>query len=77
MITNVTNMIAYIWFIIRDYHASTYSLKTVCNIAVEQLRKDGYTVETGKQGNLTVNGIPYRIFKTPGWNSYDVRNTGI
>ena len=71
---NITEMIAYIWYIIRDYHTSTYSLKTVCNAAIERLQKDGYTVVYYGHGKLTVNSVPYQIYKVHGWNSYDVRN---
>lgn len=77
MITNTTQMIAYIWYIIRDYHVNTYPLKTVCNVAEEQLKKDGYNVINAGKGTLVVNDIPYRIFKVKEWNCYDVRQMSI
>ena len=73
----IHSMIALIWYIIRDYSVSTYPLKTVCMAAKDSLEKEGHTVILGKRGNITVNGIPYLIYRLPGWNRYDVRNTGI
>lgn len=71
---SITDMIAYIWYIIRDYSVSTYSLKQVCSVATETLQKKGHTVVIGSRGRLSVDGNTYLIYKIPGWNSYDVRH---
>lgn len=72
----IQNMIATIWYFIRDYHANTYSLKFVVNAAKEHLEQEGHTATINGKGKLTVDGIPYLIYKEKGWNSYDVRNIG-
>ena len=72
--TTIMNMIALVWYIIRDYHARTYSLKYVCNVAKEKLEKEGHSVTICTRGKIYIDGIPYRIFKERDWNSYDVIN---
>jgi hypothetical protein len=72
---SITAMIAYIWYIIRDYSVSTYSLKQVCSVAAEELQKKGHSVTIGSRGRLTVDGNTYLVYKLHGWNRYDVRHT--
>ena len=71
---SITAMIAYIWYIIRDYSVSTYSLKQVCTEATEQLKKEGHTVTVCGRGKLNVDGNMYLIYKLSGWNRYEVRH---
>lgn len=72
--TTIMNMVTLVWHIIRDYHARTYSLKYVCNVAKNKLENEGHSVTVGTKGKMIIDGIPYRIFKEHEWNSYDVMN---
>ena len=71
---SITAMIAFIWYIIRDYSVSTYSLKQVCSVASEELQRKGHSVTVGSKGRLIVDGNTYLVYKLRGWNRYDVRN---
>ena len=71
----ITKMIALIWYIIRDYHANTYTKKQVCAAAKQELERQGHTVCLERNGRIIVDNIPYLIYKDSTWNSYDVRHT--
>jgi hypothetical protein len=73
---NITVTLATIWYFIRDYSTSIYPLKTVQNVAVEQLTREGYkaSVYPGKRGIIQVNGETYKIYRIRTWNRYDVQH---
>ena len=71
------NLIDRIFFFVRNYSTSTYSLPRVCREVVEELKSMGYNVRVIDDTHrdyrtILVDGHIFRIIRNKAWCSYDV-----